>query len=228
MGSIDISVTGSNGISSSVTIFPTSQSLSNISLRTCSSYMKQLQASPDYYTFLEYYGFNKLYRNLQTGLSNLSAQGSLAQTNTGNMSTYLTNVNQDISSFAFITNCVTESADPVETVGELKKAKKELQLSKERYDMLQSPEKHVSNYEGTFPIYRPLQERTLFLLFALALFLMLLALLLFLRTQGVVINITMPDTTISIPGILYTYATYAGVAAALGIVIGYAIHVYYK
>ena len=228
MGSIDVSVTASNGIRSSVTIFPSSLSLSNISLRTCSTYTNQLQSSPDYSTFLDHYGFNSLYRNLQAGFSNLSAQGSLPQTNTGNLSTYVTGVQNDIASFAFVTNCVAESTDPVETVEELEVAKRELQLSKERYDMLHSPETHVSNYEGTFPIYRPLHQRTLFLLFAIGLFFMLLALLFFLRTQGVQINITMPESTIFIPGILYTYATYAGIAAALGIAVGYGIHVYYK
>jgi hypothetical protein len=96
----------------------------------------------------------------------------------------------------YISNCVTEKPDLTDKVFQ---ANKELELSKERYDDTHSPETNVSNYEGTFPIYRSLKQSTLIGLFASGIFLMLLAILIFMRMQGIELNFILPDK-LTLPG----------------------------
>lgn len=139
----------------------------------------------------------------------------------------MTDLKRQIRQLAFVANCVTEQGDVTDA---LYSAKESLSLSKDRYDQMHSPETHVSYYEGTFPIYRPVSQSTLFVLFGVGLFLMLLSLLCFMRTQGIELQLVMPQSTL--PGISYSMfagqGTYIGIASLVGIVLGYFLHVYYK
>ena len=139
----------------------------------------------------------------------------------------MANLKTQIRQLAFVANCVTEQADVTDA---LYSAKESLSLSKDRYDQLHSPETHVSYYEGTFPIYRPVGQTTLFILFGVGLFLMLLSLLCFMRTQGIELQLVMPQSTL--PGISFSMFTgqgmYIGIASFVGIVLGYFLHIYYK
>jgi hypothetical protein len=142
----------------------------------------------------------------------------------------------------YITNCITEKPDLTDT---LFLAEKQRDLSKDRYDHLHSSEEKVSYYEGTFPIYRPVKENTLFILFAAALFFILLALFIFLRTQGVEVNVILPST-VALPGIsgipgissipsassmssfFSSFSFFISASILIGIAAGYAIQVYYQ
>jgi hypothetical protein len=204
-----------------VVIFPNSTQLDNITFRTCSSYVSKFEKSPTVDAFLDGFGFNALYDNLQAGNTNLLKNGVTQQTAGSMIPSYIARSMNDVVSFGFVTNCVTEGAEPEEILINVNKAQEELELSKDRYDFIHSPETHVSNFEGTFPIYRPVKQQTLFVLFGAGMFFMLLALLFFLRTQGVQINILMPQSTIGVPGILYKYTGEIVVASLLGIGAGY-------
>ena len=211
----------------SPTIFASYARLSNIDSRTCSTYQSNINVNS--YQFFNSIGFNTLYTNLVNSQSNFT---QYVNSNFGTSSNdkdalygYMMGVNRDITTLGFITNCVTDTVDTSASVAD---AQKQLDISKHRYEQLKSPETHVSYYEGTFPIYRPIKESTLFALFGFGLFLMLVALMCFLRTQGIQINVLFPQTSFSISGILSGQAKYIGIASVVGVVLGYFMHIYYK
>lgn len=223
-----ITVTTSNGL---VTIFPTQAVLSNISSRYCSYYTagSNLSAFSNADAFLSNINFSNVYTNIQAGISNINVltSSNTPFSNTVAMQTYRNNIDVQLQQLSFVANCVTEQTDMTES---LYSNAKELSLSKERYDMIDSPETHVSYYEGTFPIYRPIGQTTMFALFGMALFLMLLSILLFLKTQGIELQLIMPQT-FALPGAPSMFSgqlTYIGIASLVGVVLGYFIHVYYK
>ena len=178
--------------------------------------------------FLETLNFPNVYANVQAGivaLSNFQTR-KIVITPTTATTTYITNLNSQVQKFAYVANCIAEQNDATDS---LYSNTKQLEVSKDRYEQLKSPETRVSYYEGTFPIYRPIGQSTLFILFGVGLFLMLLSILFFLRTQGVEIQLIMPQTTIlsGISTIFVGQTTYIGIAATFGIVLGYLLHIYY-
>jgi len=211
-------------------IFPSATVLSNVSVPYCSYYTSasNYSVSPTANQFLTNINFAPVYANIQKGLTNITAlaTSNISYTNSPEITAYINTLDSQVSQLGFIANCVTEQTGVTE---ELYAAKKRLDVSKERYDMLNSPETHVSYYEGTFPIYRPISETTLFVLFGVGLFLMLLSLLLFLRTQGIELQLVLPQTMAvsGIFGIFQGQGMYIGIAAAVGLVLGYILHVYY-
>lgn len=202
------------------TIFESDVRLSNIDSRRCSKY----QSNTD---LLNSVGYSNLQDNLINSLPNFKKhlKDNFVTSDVSDLYTYMTAVNKDITTLGFITNCVTDNVDTSVAVYD---AQKQLDISKHRYEQLKSPETHVSYYEGTFPIYRPIKESTLFALFGVGLVLMLLALVCFLRTQGIEINVIFPQTSFSISGILSGQAKYIGIASVVGVVLGYFMHIYYK
>ena len=218
-------VTTSSGAQHAV--FPSSTALSNLDRNYCSYYTPGSGFSTAD-IFLTNINFSNTYANVQTGIGNL--QEIIAQSNSftipSDTSNYISTLNSQIQRLVFVSNCITEQTDSTDA---LFAAKKELALSKERYDILHSPETHVSYYEGTFPIYRPIGQSTLFILFGLGLFLMLLSLVLFLRTQGIELQLVLPQTLVlpGISGIFSGQWTYMGIAAGVGIALGYVFHIYY-
>jgi hypothetical protein len=232
-----------NGASSNlILIFPKNDAvLTNTSRPHCSYYTSGSNIS-GFSTpgeFLDNLAFSNTYSNVQAGLTNITraisdkniylrsnASHTYTFSNSPDLVTYIATLKRQIRELAFVANCVTEQADFTD---DLYSAKESLALSKERYDQMNSPETHVSYYEGTFPIYRPVGQTTLFVLFGVGLFLMLLSLLCFMRTQGIELQVVMPQS--SLPGISSLFAgqgTYIGIASVVGIVLGYFLHVYYK
>ena len=221
-------------------VFPDSTMLSNVSNRACSYYTAKGKNSD---VLLSNINYSNVLTNIEDGLVNLKSympyvDGTDTTKSFTNLSIkpdlteYINNMNKDILQLGFIANCLTEAlgATALGATEQVFAAKKELETSKDRYEELQSPETHVSYYEGTFPIYRPIKDSTLFGLFAAGLFLMLLSLICFLRTQGVEINLILPQTTLpGIPTNMFAgMGTYIGIASVLGIITGYFIHIYYK
>jgi hypothetical protein len=196
----------------------------------CSYYTSasNYSASPTASLFLSNINFAPVYATIQTGLSNsiVLASSNIVYSNSPEITAYINTLQTQVSQLGFIANCVTEQAGVTE---ELYAAKKQLNLSKERYEILKSPETHVSNYEGTFPLYRPIGQSTLFALFGVGLFLMLLSLILFLRTQGIELQLVLPQTLVAsgIFGLVQGQGMYIAIAAVVGIVLGYFLHIYY-
>jgi hypothetical protein len=225
-----------------VVLFQNATLLTNASNAYCSYYTSGSNFSgfSNSQQFLSNLNFTNTYSNLQTGLSVLTSAIEYKNTylrsnpshtytfsNSPSLNTHMANLKTQIRQLAFVANCVTEQADVTDA---LYSAKESLSLSKDRYDQLHSPETHVSYYEGTFPIYRPVGQTTLFILFGVGLFLMLLSLLCFMRTQGIELQLVMPQSTL--PGISFSMFTgqgmYIGIASFVGIVLGYFLHIYYK
>lgn len=117
--------------------------------------------------------------------------------------------------------CLQESLQV--DISALTNAQKTLEESKSRLESITNPEQNVSYYEGWFPIVRPMTEPALFGLFAAAIFMLLLSILVFLRLSGVQIDIQVPEMTFSLPPNA-SYYMYGGVAAGIVGGIGYAYY----
>jgi len=98
-----------------------------------------------------------------------------------------------------------------------------LDESKSRLESITNPERHVSYYEGWFPMIRPMTEPALFGLFAAAIFMLLLSILIFLRLSGVQIDIQIPEMAFNLPPNA-SYYMYGGVVAGIVGGIGYAYY----
>lgn len=217
---------------SNIEIFPARDVLSNINRQYCSYYTSGTNAFASSELFLSNLNFPAVYTNIKAGLSNIQAKilsSNPTFTETAPLTAYLNTMRSNMLSLGFVANCVEEQTDVTDA---LYSAQKTLEVSKDRYEQLHSPETHVSYYEGTFPIYRPIGQTTLFTLFGVGLFLMLLSLLFFLRTQGIELHLIMPQSFTVSGSSLYTtmagQGMYIGIASVIGVVLGYFLHVYYK
>jgi hypothetical protein len=188
-------------IPSSSTIFSSSATLSNVTVPYCSHYTSaaNFSARPTADAFLRHVNFPTVYANIQSALdkTNTLIFSNVNFTPSDKLAKYLTTLDTQVLQLGYVSNCVTEKPDLTDKVFQ---ANKELDLSKERYNDTHSPETHVSKYEGTFPIYRSLKPSTLFALFAAGIFLMLLAILIFMRMQGIELNFILPDK-VTVPGV---------------------------
>ena len=117
-----------------------------------------------------------------------------------------------------VANCLHETTtkDPTTLV----KAKENYDTSKERYELITNEDHRVSYYEGWFPITRPLTVTTLYILFAVGLFFIIVSILLFLSMQGVELKFILPvSTTAFATTDLTKYARYGSVAVG-GCIVG--------
>lgn len=121
--------------------------------------------------------------------------------------------------------CLKESLQVDQSA--LKEAQGKLEESQSRLAAITNPEENVSYYEGWFPMVRPMTEPALLGIFGAAIFMLLLSVLVFLRLQGVEINITIPE--IMIPYFTLppnaSYYMYGGLATGIIGSIGYAYYV---
>jgi hypothetical protein len=140
-----------------------------------------------------------------------------------------TNVSEFVSSIStthlpiikLADTCLQESLQ-VDTTA-LTQAQKSVEESKSRLESITNPERNVSYYEGWFPMVRPMTEPALFGLFAAAIFMLLLSILVFLRLSGVQIDIQIPEMAFSLPPNA-SYYMYGGVVAGIIGGIGYAYY----
>lgn len=121
--------------------------------------------------------------------------------------------------------CLKESLQVDQSA--LKAAQDKLEESQSRLASITNPEENVSYYEGWFPIVRPMTEPALLGLFGAAIFMLLMSILVFLRLQGVEINIIIPEIIIpyfTLPPNA-SYYMYGGLATGIIVAIGYAYYV---
>jgi len=214
------------GAAETKTIFPTTELFRNL-YTTCAPYITAASATDaTAQSFLSNINFNTVRSNLLAAQVNVAVL--LADSNvtsiayTDSLTTYTSNLQPQLLQLGFLSKCLSEQTDSTDA---LFTAKQELSVSKDRYDLIHSPETHVSYYEGVFPIYRPIKQSTMFALFGIGLFLMLLSLLLFLRTQGIELHVIMPQ----LPGLssISIDWKYIGIGCGIGVLLGYFFHVYY-
>lgn len=109
----------------------------------------------------------------------------------------------------------------------LQEAKEKRNESKRRLEVLENPEQHVSYYEGWFPIIRPLQESSLFILFGISLFTLFFSTALLLRMNGVQVDIQFP-TSLTGESIFTEISGTTGaiLGTGLGLLIGMIVYYY--
>jgi len=128
---------------------------------------------------------------------------------------YLTKLEDQVSPYlTYVSDCITE-LDHSDS-NDLQKALAVYNTSKTRYEEMNNG--RVSYYEGWLPIYRPLKVSTLFILFGLGLFLILLTTLIFLQMRGIQIKVDIPASTGPSYGpYIYSGAGVAAVITCIGI-----------
>ena len=120
--------------------------------------------------------------------------------------------------------CLKEALEVDQTA--LKEAQGKLEESQSRLASITNPETNVSYYEGLFPMVRPMTETALLGIFGAAIFMLLLSVLVFLRLQGVEINIIIPEIIVpyfTLPPNA-SYYMYGGLATGIIGSIGYAYY----
>jgi hypothetical protein len=155
--------------------------------------------------FLSAYGLPTLKTNLTTFNTSAAMTASLNQqkditSSSGydDVNTFLTNVeNTSLPVLRLVKSCLEE--DGQLDKAEYNSAKAAKEESKLRLDSILTPERHLSYYDGWFPIIRPMHETSLFVLFGLALFMLIVSILVFLRMGGVHIQINIPQFSVPYP-----------------------------
>ena len=113
----------------------------------------------------------------------------------GEIDAYLTKLQDtQIPVLQLVSSCLSEANTPDEQL--LKEAETNYEDAKARYEGITTDVQKVSYYEGWFPIFRPMKESSLFIIFGLSIFTITLSILFLLRVSGVVIDITIPTIMI--------------------------------
>jgi len=89
-----------------------------------------------------------------------------------------------------VSGCLSEAAAP--NMKELKESEAEYEEAKGRYEGITTDAQRVSYYEGWFPIFRPMKESSLFILFGVSMFILVVSILMILHVVGVNVNISFP------------------------------------
>jgi hypothetical protein len=155
--------------------------------------------------FLSAYGLPTLKTSLTTFNTSVAMTAPLNQqkditSSSGydEVNTFLTTVeNTSLPVLRLVHSCLEEDGQLDKTEYNSAKASKE--ESKLRLDSILTPERHLSYYDGWFPIIRPMHETSLFVLFGLALFMLIASILFFLRMGGVHIQINIPQLSVPYP-----------------------------
>jgi len=190
---------------------------------TCSAVVNLAKASASADNFLNTYGLGNERPIKANLMALLPALRDLNAADVPRVSEYLTTLNTtSLPIIQLADDCLRESLQ-IDNSG-MKTAQDRLDESESRLAAIRNPEQNVSYYEGWFPIVRPMTETALFGLFTAAIFMLLLAVLVFIRMAGVQIDIQIPEINIFTLPPNASYYIYGGVATG---VIGGIIYAYY-
>ena len=149
--------------------------------------------------FLATYKLPALQTNLQTFRDSLKGiDGTLTTSSSDydDIEKYLQNVEgTQLPVLKLVSSCLSEADSP--DTNELKELEKKYEESKARYEGITSDRERVSYYEGWFPIFRPMKELSIFILFGISMFIMVISILLILHVSGINIQITLPMAFLS-------------------------------
>ena len=197
--------------------------------QTCSAVVAAASSAATADAFLATYGLsgtssvkNKL-TGLKANLGNFQPDALISSaTGFTDVNTFINSLNTTyLPIIKLADTCLHESLQG--DTSALTAAQKTLDESKSRLESITNPERHVSYYEGWFPMVRPMTEPALFGLFAAAIFMLLLSILVFLRLSGVQIDIQIPEMAFNLPPNA-SYYMYGGAAAGIVGGIGYAYY----
>ena len=149
--------------------------------------------------FLATYKLPALQTNLQTFRDSLKGIGGTLTTSSSDyddIEKYLQNVEgTQLPVLKLVSSCLSEADSP--DTNEVKELEKKYEESKARYEGITSDRERVSYYEGWFPIFRPMKELSIFILFGISMLIMVIAILLILHVSGINIQITLPMAFLS-------------------------------
>jgi hypothetical protein len=118
----------------------------------------------------------------------------------GDIKNYITQtVPGSIQKIRLASNCLYEET-VMRNTDELDKQKEITEESKLRYESILHPEQKVSYYEGWFPLFRPMKESAIFVLFAIGLLFLLFSITVFLRMSGFDLKVEMPTIMLNTGG----------------------------
>ena len=128
---------------------------------------------------------------LKVPMENIADQPVASSPGYTAIETYLSSVqNTQIPVLQLVNACLSEATSP--DTQELKVLEKEHDEAKARYEGITSDVERVSYYEGWFPMFRPMKEVSLFVLFGVSMFIMLVSILLLLHVSGIRVHISFP------------------------------------
>jgi len=128
---------------------------------------------------------------LKVPMENIADQDVSSAPGYSAIDTYLSSVqNTQIPVLQLVSNCLSEANSP--DTHELKVLEKEHDEAKARYEGITTDVERVSYYQGWFPMFRPMKEVSLFVLFGVSMFIMLVSILLLLHVSGIRVNISFP------------------------------------
>jgi hypothetical protein len=207
--------------------FETSSGTPNSVPITCPAIMDRAQKLGSKQSFLNTFKIggtptNDIKLNLTTFKASLAQANQTQQitdTEYAAMNTYLSTLeNSQLPVIALVSGCLAEIDNP--NTQSLIDSEKEYEESKSRYESITSESGKVSYYQGWFPIFRPMKQASLFILFGVSLFILIFSILLLLRLTGIEINIIFPTIMISSAYANYdTYKPYLLGGGGLGILI---------
>lgn len=182
---LDVRITFPTGIAASV---PT----------TCPDILRAAKTIGNKSNFLSQYKLPEQKKALQDFIGMLQSstidQRQSVDSNQGwaDINAYLTTLeNTQLPVQRVVNSCLREANEP--NVAELEQNRKLRDESKARYEAIRAPEQRTSYYEGWFPLFRPMTEQSLFILFGCALFLLLTSAALFLRMRGIELKVEIPE-----------------------------------
>lgn len=181
------------------TLFPTG--VVNSVPNTCETILVSAKTSGSKSAFMEQYNFADQRTTLNEFVTKLKGptidQNQRVDSNPGfsQVDTFLTSLEQTQTPIqSLVSSCLREAVEPnAKAIQEAKAIRDE---SKDRYEAIMTPERRTSYYEGWFPLFRPMTEIALFVLFGTALFLLLLSITIFLRMRGVELEVKLPEMAV--------------------------------
>jgi hypothetical protein len=167
---------------------------------TCSGIQDLARNSGSVENFLNNYKLNtgQLYNNLTyfyTDLINpLIDQTQAISTLPGYaaIDQYLTKIETNqLPVLRYLYSCINESLSINPDI--LRKAEQAYETSKARYESISPDHERVSYYESWLPLFRPIKETSLFVLFGVSVVLLIISILFFLQLGGFQIQFILPD-----------------------------------
>ena len=148
-------------------------------------------------TFLARYKIKDLTTNIQGFRDGLLGSGADQLQLTSNspqkatVNNYMNTVQtSQLPILRLVDSCLFEATNP--DYNSLQKTQDKVDVSKTRLDAILESNNKVSYYEGWFPLFRPMSEVSLFSLFAVSIFALLFSISVFLRLNGVELELIIP------------------------------------
>jgi hypothetical protein len=164
---------------------------------TCGAIVDAAKRDGSINTFLEKYNLASLTANIQgfrdgllgNGVDQLQLTSNSPQKATIN--SYMNTVQTtQLPVLRLVDTCLFEASTP--DFKKLEKTQDKVDVSKTRLDAIRDSDTKVSYYEGWFPLFRPMSEVSLFSLFTVSVFALLFSIAVFLRMNGIELELIIP------------------------------------